>query len=352
MEDKTKKLAELVVNFCINVKPNEEISITASSEAEDFVEELYKQILLKRANPLVRLHPKNIDYFFFKHANEKQLKSFPQYWFNAVKKANAHIIVETDFNTRELSSCNPKKIALREKIISRIEMHMVKRRYVYVPYPSLANAIEAEMSFDEWKDFLFSSCLIDWKKFGKKYKKITKAFHRGKEVHLLGHNVDLKFSIKNKNAVYDDGRENLPAGEIYMAPVKKSLNGWIKFEYPSLYNGKEIRNIFLEFKNGKVVKYSASKNEDTLKAALESDKNASYIGEFGIGINPMINHFSNNLLFDEKMNGTIHLALGMAYDENGGGNDSAVHWDIIKDMRNAQILLDNKIVQKNGRWRI
>ncbi|MBU2639481.1 MAG: aminopeptidase [Nanoarchaeota archaeon] len=349
---RAKQLAKLVVNFCINAKPGEDVTITGSTEAEDFVEELYKQLVLKGANPLVRLQPKNIDYFFFKHANKKQLQKFPKYWYDAVRKADAHIIVESEFNTRDLTSCDPKKIALRAKVIDRIESSIVKKRYIYVPYPCQAYAIEAEMSLDEYKDFVYSSCLIDWKKFGKKFARIKKHFHRGKVVHLVGEGIDLKFSIKDKNAVYDDGRENLPGGEVYMAPIKKSLNGYIKFDFPSLYEGKEIKDIFLEFKNGKVINYSASKNKKMLKAALESDKNASFIGEFGIGVNPMIKQFTNHLLFDEKMDGTVHLALGMAYEENGGGNDSVVHWDLIKDMSNAKMILDGKVVQENGKWKI
>ena len=137
-----------------------------------------------------------------------------------------------------------------------------------------------------------------------------------------------------------------------MAPVRNSVNGWVKFEFPSIYNGKEIRDIFLRLKKGKVVEAKASKNQNMLHTALKSDKNASYVGEFGIGINPGINRFTNNLMFDEKMNGTIHLALGMAYVENGGGNDSVIHWDLVKDMHKAKIILDGKVVQENGKWKI
>lgn len=351
-DSRTSKLAKLVVEFCVDVKSEQDIAITGTTEAEEFVGELCKQIILKGANPIVMLHLKNFDYFFFKHANEKQLKHFPKHLFDAVQRADAHITIETDFNTRELSSCDSKKIALRTKTLEPIKGLILKKKYVLVSYPCVAYAIEADMSFDEWKDFVYNACLIDWNKFGKRFVKLTKHFHRGREVHLTGENVDLKFSIKNKNAVYDDGRENMPGGEIYMAPVRTSMNGWIKFDFPSIYNGVEITDIYLEFKKGKVIKYSASKNQDMLKAALETDKNSSYVGEFGIGVNPHISHYTKNLLFDEKISGTIHLALGMAYRENGGGNDSVVHWDIIKDMKKAKIILDDKIVQENGKWKI
>jgi aminopeptidase len=144
----------------------------------------------------------------------------------------------------------------------------------------------------------------------------------------------------------------MPGGEVFMAPVRESLNGWIKFDYPAIEGGKEVTDIFLKFENGKVVEATASKNEDFLKEMISVDENASYVGEFGIGCNPKINRFTKNLLFDEKIGGTIHLALGAAYKENGGGNDSGIHWDIVKDMRKAKIIVDGKIIQENGGWKL
>ena len=137
-----------------------------------------------------------------------------------------------------------------------------------------------------------------------------------------------------------------------MAPVRESLNGWIKFDYPAIEDSKEVTDIHLKFENGKVIESSASKNEDFLKEMLSADENASYVGEFGIGMNPKVTKFTKNLLFDEKMGGTIHLALGMAYKDNGGGNDSIIHWDIVKDMSKARIILDGKVVQRNAKWKI
>ncbi|TSC94718.1 MAG: peptidase M29 aminopeptidase II [Candidatus Berkelbacteria bacterium Athens1014_28] len=158
--------------------------------------------------------------------------------------------------------------------------------------------------------------------------------------------------IHGKKAVADNGEENMPGGEIFMTPVRESVEGFIKFEYPVIESGKEVTDVYLEFKKGKVVKFDASKNKNFLKEMLATDKNSSYIGEFGIGLNPKIKKFTKNLLFDEKIAGTIHLALGMAYKENGGGNDSAIHWDIVKDMRHAKIILDGKVVQQGGKWRL
>jgi len=162
----------------------------------------------------------------------------------------------------------------------------------------------------------------------------------------------LKFEIYGNKAVADNGEENMPGGEIFMAPVRESVNGWVKFDYPAIEAGKEVTDIELKFKDGKVVESKATKNQDFLKEMLATDENAPYVGEFGIGMNPKVTRFTKNLLFDEKIGGTIHLALGMAYKENGGGNDSAIHWDIVKDMKKAKIILDGKTVQENGKWKI
>jgi aminopeptidase len=158
--------------------------------------------------------------------------------------------------------------------------------------------------------------------------------------------------IHGSRAVADKGEENMPGGEIFMAPVRESLNGWIRFDFPAIRDGKEVTDVFLKFEKGKVVQATASKNQDFLIEMLKTDENASFVGELGIGLNPKVNKFTKNLLFDEKIDGTIHLALGMAYKENGGGNDSAIHWDIVKDMHQAKILLDGKIIQDKGVWKV
>ena len=158
--------------------------------------------------------------------------------------------------------------------------------------------------------------------------------------------------VHGKLAKIDAGEENMPGGEIFMAPIRESLNGFIKFDYPRIYSGKRLLGIKLVFKDGKVTDYDAEQGRELLKALLETDENASYVGELGIGCNPKITRYSNNLLFDEKINLTIHLALGMAYKDNGGGNDSAIHLDIVKDMKKGKIIVDNKIIQENGKWRI
>ncbi|MCX6748333.1 MAG: aminopeptidase [Candidatus Pacearchaeota archaeon] len=353
---RTRKLAQLAVKYSVFVKPGEQVAISGSSEAEPFIVELYKAVILAGGIPVLRMSPSNITDFYYKYASKQQLKHFPQHWFDTVKSCQKYMGISTESNTRELSSADSKKIALRQKITNKITDYIVNGKpaiyRVTIAYPCQALAQEAEMSLTEWENFVYQACLQDWPKLSKKLHKINSKFKENSKVHIIGENVDLKMRVHGSKSEVDDGKENMPGGEIFMAPVRESLNGFIKFEYPAIRDGKEVTGIFLKFKDGKVIESKADKNEDFLKAMLATDENSSYVGELGIGCNPRVNRFVKSLLFDEKISGTIHLALGMAYKENGGGNDSAIHWDIVKDMKKAKIVVDGKIIQENGIWRI
>ncbi len=353
---RTRKLAQLAVRYSVVVKPGQKVIISGGVEAIDFLKELYKEIIMQKAIPIVKVGLPDVSDFFYKYANKEQIEFFPDYWMNTIKEASAYIGISSNLNTKELTNSDSKKIIDRAKIVHPISDYICNTRdkikRVTIAYPVQALAQDAEMSLTEYENFVYGACLVDWKEEGKRLEKISKVFEKGKEVHLIGEGVDLKFSIKGKNCIADKGEENMPGGEVFMAPVRESLNGLIKFDYPAIRNGKEVTDIELKFENGKVVEAKASKNEDFLMEMLKVDENSSYVGEFGIGCNPKINKFTKNLLFDEKINGTIHLALGMAYKDNGGGNDSVIHWDIVKDMKKAKMILDGKVVQEKGKWKI
>jgi aminopeptidase len=356
MDPRTRQLAKLVVDCALKVKPKESVILSGGVESQEFLTSLYKEVILRGAHPDLRVGLPGISAFFFKHAKKHQIEKFPDTFDFQVKKAQKFVGINTTSNTRELANCDPKKIAARQKITHPISTYIcngkpaIHRSTVAFPCPALAQ--EAEMDLIEYENFVYGACLQDWKKIGKHMSKVLAKFKKGKSVHLIGEGVDLKFDIHGDKAKSDLDGENIPMGEVFMAPIRESLNGWIKFDYPAIESAKEVTDILLKFENGKVVEATASKNEDFLKEMLSTDENASYVGEFGIGMNPRVTKFTKNLLFDEKMGGTIHLALGAAYKENGGGNDSAIHWDIVKDMSKAKIILDGKVVQENSKWKI
>jgi len=356
IDQRTKKLAKTIVDYSLEIKKGENVVISGSTENIDFARALYEESILRGAYPHLHLSIPGTAFFFFKNASDEQLNRFPKILDYTVKNTQKYISIDSDYNTKELAQIDPQKLAQREKTTRKISNYIVNRHdkiwRCNVGYPCAALAQDAEMSTSEYENFVFSACNLNWKKLNKDINRLLKYFKKGKIIELIGKNTNLKFAINGELAASCTGKENMPGGEIFMAPVRTSMEGHIKFDFPAIETGKEVSDIYLEFKKGKVIKASASKNEDFLKEMLKIDKNASYVGEFGIGCNPKIKKFSRNLLFDEKISGTIHLALGMAYKENGGGNDSAIHWDIVKDIHQGKIILDNKIVQENGKWKI
>ncbi len=352
-----KKLAELLVDYSIGVKRGDNIIVSASSEASDLVREIYKLIIKRGAYPSLKLGLPGLNYIYYKYSSRKQLLKFPEAFNFEVKKAQGYIGIGGPLNTRELSNIDPTKIAIRNKVTDPIINYIVNGRpnikRVTLDYPTNALAQDAEMSLEEYEDFLFKACLQDWKKLSKRFKKIMDRMNKGKVLRIVGKDTDLTLKIHPKSFVMDDGHENMPGGEVFGAPSKFGVDGHIRFTYPAIRNGVEVTNIFCEFKNGKCIKATADKNQNFLRKMLETDSGSKYLGEIGIGMNPNVTKFTKNLLFDEKIGGTIHLAFGMAYKECGEPNKSALHWDIVKDLRKGgKLILDGKIVQRNGKWLI
>jgi aminopeptidase len=360
MDPRIRKLAQQTVRYSLDVKPDSNVIISGGEEAREFIVELYKEVILRGAHPIVNVRLNGVSDFFYKHASDKQLTKFPDIQMDMIKKSQYYIGINTTENTKELSNVDPKKIMARKKITRSIGEYIVNSAHkkdnwmkrVTIGFPCAALAQEAGMSLNDYENFVFSACLIDWEKFGKRLSEIGRVFEKANSVHLVGEGVDLKFSISGKNCIADRGEENMPGGEVFMAPVRESMNGFIEFDYPRIVNGNKISGVKLKFIDGKVVEYSAEEGEEFLKELLSTDENAKFVGEFGVGCNAGIDRYTNDLLFDEKLNGTIHLALGMAYKDNGGGNDSAIHVDIVKSMKGAKIVLDGKVVQENGEWKI
>jgi aminopeptidase len=332
------------------------VILSGTTESESLLLAVYKEIILAGAHPVLKIGLKESSPFFYNHAKPHQINKYPDITEMMINKSHKYIGISSESNTRELTNCDSKKITARAKATKKISdlicNNQPKMYRVSTSYPTHALAQEAEMSLNEYENFFYNACLQDWPKISRQMSKILKCFKENSKVHLLGKGVDLVMKVHGKLAKADDGKENMPGGEIFMAPVRESLNGTIKFDYPAIRDGKEVSDIELEFKDGKVVSAKASKNEDFLRSMLATDENASYVGELGIGCNPKVNKFTKDLLFDEKIGGTIHLALGTAYKDNGGGNDSAIHWDIVKDMKKGKIIVDNKVIQEKGKWKI
>lgn len=353
MDPRIQKTAKIITDYSCEIRKNDKVLIEATTEAKDLVKEIFKLSIQKGAYPRLTLGLPGLSKIYFDNASLEQLKHFPELSMHEMKNSDVFISIRSPSNTRELTNTDPKKLALRTKTLEPLNEERMKKRWLIFEFPTNAAAQEADMSLEEFENFVYSATLQDWKKISKQETKLKEILDKGKQVQILGKNTDLQFSIEGRQAIKGDGKNNLPCGELYIAPQEKSTRGYIDFSFPAIQGGRLVEGVKLEFKNGKVTKASATKNENYLKEMLKLDKGASYLGEFGIGFNYKIKPFVKNILFDEKIGGTIHLALGRAYKEGGGTNESALHWDMIKDLRNGgKLLIDGKVIQKNGKFLI
>lgn len=352
VDPRIKKLAGILVNYSIKMKKGDVIEVSCGPAAAPLALEVYKLILENEALPMLNVGLPGAAYQYYKLATDDMLKTFPKIRMYEAEHTAGSISIGTDYNTKEFTNIDSKKIALRRKVIKPIQdKEMEKDNWVICEYPTDALAQDAEMSLEEFEDFVYSATNVDYEKMDKDQDHLKKLFDKGKTVRIVAKDTDLTFSIDGRDAIKCAGNRNIPDGEIFMAPVDDSANGHIAYSFPAIRGGKEVDGIRLEFKDGEVVRASATKNEDFLLEMIKTDEGAKRLGEFGIGLNFGIKKFIKQILFDEKIGGTVHLALGMAYKEGGGKNDSAIHWDMICDLRNGgELYLDGKLVQKNGKF--
>ncbi len=354
-----EKLAKLCVHYSVDVKPKEKVIIRGFGEAFPLINEIYKECLLSDAYPLI-IPELDVEYTFYRYAKEHQLKYASPFEKFRVENMDVSIYVWCELNPKGLTNIDPSKITLHQ--VSRKEYWEIftkrhaegKLKWVLLPYPINAQAQEAAMSLAEYEDFVYSSCLVDkedpiaeWKKIHKQQEKICKFLNQVDEIHITGEDTDLTFRVKGRKWTNDSGKYNMPDGEVGTGPVENSANGTVRFTFPGIYSGREIEDIRLTFKNGKVVKASAAKGNDLLQKTLKIE-GADRIGEAAIGTNYGITKFTKNMLFDEKMGGTIHIALGDSYPETGGQNKSPIHWDLLKDMKTGEIYADGQLIYEKG----
>lgn len=354
VDERIKKLADILVNYSIKVNKGDVIVISFGVDAAGLALECFKLVLQKGAKPLAKPYLPRFGHAYYKHAPDEVLQAFPKIAMFEAENVQGHIQIDVDYNTREMSNIDPKKMTMRRKSSEKVSNFIVNQdNWILCGYPTSAMAQEAEMSLEEYEAFFFDAVLADWEAASKKQNVLEKVMNEGKEVHITGEGTDLRFSIAGKKAKKCDGHRNMPDGEVFTEPVKNSVNGTIVYDFPCVYSGRVVEGVKLVFKDGKVIEATATKNEEFLKEMLAMDEGASYLGEFGVGVNFGIQNFTKDILFDEKIGGTIHLALGRSYEETGGENKSALHWDMIKDLRKkGKLLIDGKVIQKDGKFQI
>ena len=361
-----QKLAQILVDHSTKVKPGDRVAIETTTNAKALVSELYALVLQRGGHPHVLLNLPKQDKLLFKYANDDQLTYTPALQKLVTEQFEVYIRVRADIDPRALSGVPGQKQSLRQKGMAPVRNMMLQRgatnslRWVLTQIPTAGYAKEAGMDVAEYTDFAFTACHVDedtsdpvahWENIRKQQLGMIESIEGHDEVRLIGPNVDLSLSIKGRKFNNSYGLHNMPDGEIYTGPVEDSVNGWVKFTYPAIYQSQVVEGVELKFEKGRVISAKAQVGEQLLLAMIGSDEGSHYLGEFAIGTNYEINRFTRNILFDEKLGGTFHIALGAGYPETGSRNTSTIHWDMICDMRkDSEMRVDGASIYRNGKF--
>jgi aminopeptidase len=350
--------AELLVDYCLQVERDETIVLSSEVLARPLVEACYKAIVLRGAHPLVRLEIPGLYEFFVEHATEAQLASVPPVALFEAQTASGRIRISAESDTRSMSRVDPGRQALFERAREPVRQASRQSRWVLTQYPTAAYAALAGMPLPDYEEFVTRAMFLDraspraaWQELGSRQSALVEFMADVRTIKIEAEETDLTLSVEGRTWINSDGRRNMPSGEIFTGPIEDSATGRLRCGFPVCRDGRELVAINLEFQQGKVVAASALEGEDYLRAMLELDPGARRIGELGLGLNAGIDRFTGSILYDEKIGGTAHVALGQSYPETGGLNNSALHWDLIVDTRtHGRIMADARLVMENGQW--
>jgi aminopeptidase len=361
-DPRVKKLAQVLVHYSLAIKPGEQMFIRTNPLAEPLTLAIYEEAIKAGGHVFIANNVPDAEEIYYKYASDAQLDYVSPVQKMLMEEFDALAAIISPANTRALSGIDPARIARNRKANAGLSKTYMQRsakgefKWVLTAYPTAAGAQEADMSLHDYAEFIYGAGMLNeadpvafWKNEGVRQRELISWLKGKKHAVLKGANIDLQMGIEDRTFIECSGRVNFPDGEIFTGPVENSVNGWVRFRYPAIYAGKEVTDIELWFENGKVVKEKASKNEELLTALLNTDPGARYLGEWGIGTNYGITKFTKNMLFDEKIGGTIHLAVGASYPESGGKNESGLHWDMLCDMAESEITVDGELFYKDGK---
>jgi aminopeptidase len=368
------QMARVLINYSAAIQPGDRILLEAEPVAEPLIRALYKYILECGGHPHLiinltgQVSQSGIDDIFLQNASPDQMDYIPPFYRMAYEQFESRIRIHSMNNTKALSNIDPARIARREKTLQPILEAQFRRgdcgefRWVTTQFPTLAYAQDAEMCLAEYEDFLYSACHVDdpdldsfeyWKDVEAKQQRLVEAFAGHDEVVVRCPHCDFRVSVKDRTFINACGKNNMPDGEVFTGPVENSASGWIHFTFPAVSRGVEVDGVKLRFEDGQVLEAHADKNQDFLQEMLHVDSGASFLGEFAFGLNYGVQKYTKNILFDEKIGGTFHIAFGAGYPQTGSKNKSAIHWDMICDLRQeSEVLLDGKMIFKDGEFQI
>ena len=354
MDPRIREHAEIVVDHSVDLQAGDDVVVVAPPDAEDLVVALHESIGDRGANPLVLSGNDKFQRAYLRNSDEFET---PAHQMALVEETDVCIAIRADTNVTETSDVDPETNAAYSKARRPVLDERLSKRWCLTQYPAPANAQLAELSTEAYENFVWDAILKDWDAVREHQSQMVDIMDGADEVCIRsGERTDVTMSVAGNPTLNDYGEKNLPGGEVFTAPVHDSVEGEVLFDKPLYHQGREVTDVSLEFEDGEVVDHSAAKNEAVLAEVLNTDKGASRLGELGIGMNRDIDRFSYNMLFDEKMGDTVHMAVGRAYEDTVGEdnvqNESAVHVDMIVDMsEDSSIEIDGEVVQRDGTFR-
>ncbi|HVN23740.1 MAG TPA: aminopeptidase [Syntrophorhabdales bacterium] len=365
MKGMYQKYAKLLVHYCLELKRGDKLLINSTYLAEPLIKEVFREALDAGAHPELQISLSDLSKLFYDHAGDAQLRYVSPMYLHAVKSYDAFLTIRAPFNVKELQSVDAEKkqkVAVAQTGVKRLFMRRASTgalKWTLCEFPTESQAQECSLSRSEYENLVFSACFLrrespeeEWQKMRTSQQHIVDFLNARQHIRIVGRGTDLSFGTRGRTWINSDGRRNMPSGEVFTAPEENSVQGTVTFSFPGIYMGEEVENITLQVESGEVVKWTAKKGKSLLDKILQIP-GAKRFGEAAIGTNAGIRRFTKNMLFDEKMGGTIHLALGATYPETGGKNQSPIHWDLLADMKKeGQIFADGELIYKNGEFLI
>jgi len=365
-DPRVQKFAQILVDHSAKIAPGDRVLIEATTAAEPLIKALYATILDRGGQPHLQLAFPDQESIFFEHAGDAQLDFTPTFTKLAYDEFESRIKIHSETDLHALADIDPARQSRRQRALAPILRAQMWRgaeknfKWVTTLFPTQGYADQAGMSLAEYEDFVYRACFANlevddpvaqWKEFETRQAAIIERIEGHDRVEVRGPHVDLTLSIRGRRFRNSFGEHNMPDGEIYTGPVEDSVNGWVRFTYPAIIQGRVVESVELTFKKGKVIKATAEKNQGFLREMLEVDAGAKYVGEWAVGTNFNIDKFTGHILFDEKIGGSFHMALGAGYPETGSVNRSIIHWDMICDMRQESVILvDSELIYRNGEF--
>lgn len=365
-DPRIQRLAETLIHYSLKIKEGDLVLIQGSDLAAPLIREAYRESLRAGAHPDVMISIPGLREIYMNEASEKQLGHISPIGRLVNERYDAVLSIGGGYNTRSMGNVDPKRQAARSKATAEINKLFMERaakgelRWCLTQYPTHSDAQEAGISLEDYAEFVFRACRVTeddpvaaWQRVREEQERLIAAISAVDTLRIVGEGTDLTLRVGGRKWISADGEHNFPDGEIFTGPMEDSAQGHIRFSFPAIYAGKEVEDIRLTFENGRVVEARAARGEELLKSLLAVDEGASRLGEIGIGTNFGIDRFTRNMLFDEKMGGTIHLAVGAGYPETGSSNISGIHWDMLCDLRKGgEIYGDGKLIYREGKFLI